>query len=70
MGNRTLYSRWVINCAGLFSDKVAALLGLTGYEIYPCRGEYFLLDERLSSLLPLPRLSGTQLPYSAALVSI
>ena len=54
VGNRTLYSRWVINCAGLFSDKVAALLGLTGYEIYPCRGEYFLLDERLSSLLPLP----------------
>lgn len=54
LGKRMLYSRWVINCAGLHSDKVAALLGLTGYKIHPCRGEYFLLDERLSPLLPLP----------------
>lgn len=54
VGRRTLYTRWVINCAGLHSDKVAALLGLPGYRIYPCRGEYFLLDERLSPLLPLP----------------
>jgi L-2-hydroxyglutarate oxidase LhgO len=35
----------VINCAGLFSDKVAAMAGLDteklGYRVYPCKGDYF-----------------------------
>lgn len=30
------------------------MLGIPGYEIYPCRGEYFLLDPRLGPMLPLP----------------
>ena len=33
-----------INCAGLFSDKIAHMFGITGYEIRPCRGDYYLLQ--------------------------
>lgn len=53
-GNRTFQSRWVVNCAGLHADQISELLGIPGYRIYPCRGEYFLLDARLAPLLPLP----------------
>jgi L-2-hydroxyglutarate oxidase LhgO len=38
----------VVNCAGLFSDKVAAMAGLDtaklGYTIHFCKGEYFKLN--------------------------
>ena len=37
-------ARYVINAAGLFSDRVAALLGDTEYHLFPRRGEYLLLD--------------------------
>jgi L-2-hydroxyglutarate oxidase LhgO len=36
---------WLINCAGLNSDRIAAWLGIDveseGYKIHPCKGEYF-----------------------------
>ena len=47
-------TRWVINCAGLFSDVIARMLGIGEYTIYPCRGEYFILDRKLSPLLEMP----------------
>lgn len=47
-------SRWVINSAGLNSDKIAKLLGDKNYEIYPCRGEYFVLDKAAGNFLKLP----------------
>jgi len=47
-------SRWVINSAGLYSDRIANMLGVEGYQINPCRGEYFILDQRIGYLLPLP----------------
>lgn len=53
--DRAVYhSRWVVNCAGLHSDRIAEMLGIHGYHIHPCRGEYFVLDQRLGPLLPLP----------------
>ena len=47
-------TRWVVNCAGLGADKISSMLGIDEYTIYPCRGEYFILDRKLSDMLPLP----------------
>ena len=47
-------SRWVVNCAGLGAARISSMLGIDEYVIYPCRGEYFLLDQKAGPLLPLP----------------
>jgi glycerol-3-phosphate dehydrogenase len=48
---RKLSARVVINSAGLYSDKICQMLGITEYRIYPCRGEYLILDKRLKDSL-------------------
>lgn len=47
-------SKWIINCAGLNSDKIARMVGIEDYTIYPCRGEYFILDQKVGQYLPMP----------------
>ncbi|MGL6106868.1 NAD(P)/FAD-dependent oxidoreductase [Romboutsia sp.] len=47
-------SRWIINSAGLNSDKIAKMLGIDEYTIYPCRGEYFILDQKVGKYLEMP----------------
>ncbi len=38
-------AKTVVNCAGLYSDRVAGIAGLNvdkiGYRLYPCKGDYF-----------------------------
>ncbi len=41
--NNTFTSRIIVNCAGLYSDKVAALTSPVDVRIIPFRGEYFKL---------------------------
>lgn len=41
----------VVNSAGLNSDKIAALIGIRKYKIYPCRGQYHILDKNRSNLI-------------------
>lgn len=53
-GKHTLTARWIVNCAGLGAARIAELLGIGGYQLHPCRGEYFILDKRVGPLLPLP----------------
>ncbi len=53
-GNEYFYSRYLINCAGLYSDKISTMAGKKGYKVYPCRGEYFILDKRTSQYLNMP----------------
>ena len=48
---RKITARLVINCAGLYSDKIAALVGDTSFKITPRRGEYMLLDKACGSLV-------------------
>ncbi|WP_341350017.1 NAD(P)/FAD-dependent oxidoreductase [Clostridium ihumii] len=50
----TYFTKWVINSAGLNSDKIARVLGITDYTIYPCRGEYFILDQKAGKYLNIP----------------
>ena len=38
--NKNVYrSKWLINSAGLNSDKIGKMMGSEDYTIYPCRGE-------------------------------
>ena len=46
-----LISRVVINCAGLFSDKIAGLLGINEYKIHYCKGEYFKVNPSKGNFL-------------------
>ncbi len=47
----TYYGRYVINCAGLFSDEVAAMVGAANFAIKPRKGEEYMLDKRLSGFV-------------------
>lgn len=47
----TYYGRYVINCAGLFSDEVAAMVGAANFVIKPRKGEEYMLDKRLSGFV-------------------
>lgn len=38
-------ARYVLNCAGTLSDRIAALVGDHSFAIKPAKGEYFLLDK-------------------------
>jgi glycerol-3-phosphate dehydrogenase len=56
----------VINCAGLYSDEIAAMLGNCAHRIYPVRGEYCELVRAKSYLVnnlvyPLPHADGLSL---------
>jgi glycerol-3-phosphate dehydrogenase len=59
VSEETIEARCVINCAGLYSDEIAALLGNRSYRIYPVRGEYCEIIRSKSYLVnhlvyPLP----------------
>ena len=50
--NGTLMARWIINCAGLHSDRVARLGGAKpGARIVPFRGEYYELKSERRMLV-------------------
>jgi glycerol-3-phosphate dehydrogenase len=59
----TINARCVVNCAGLYSDDVAAMLGNKRYRIYPNRGEYCEVVKSKSDLVrelvyPVPHDAG------------
>ncbi len=44
-GENRVEAKYVINCAGVYSDDVARLAGDDGFDVIPRRGEYMLLDK-------------------------
>jgi glycerol-3-phosphate dehydrogenase len=63
---KTFNTGILINAAGLFSDRICNMLGIDKFKIYPCRGEYLILDKRLEGTLsvlvyPAPRKGGAGL---------
>lgn len=47
-------SKFIVNSAGLYCDRISAMLGVDDYRIYPCRGQYYILDKIASDLLSVP----------------
>ena len=47
----TFSAKILVNAAGLFSAEVCKMAGISEYKIYPCRGEYYILDKRLDGTL-------------------
>jgi glycerol-3-phosphate dehydrogenase len=41
----------VVNSAGLYADRISAMIGINNYKLYPCRGEYLILDKNCSDLI-------------------
>ncbi|MFO7850120.1 MAG: NAD(P)/FAD-dependent oxidoreductase [Spirochaetia bacterium] len=66
-GGRRIYSRTVINSAGMGSDRIARMVEPDFPEkIYPCRGEYHIIDKEYSATLntavyPVPVKDGRSL---------
>lgn len=68
-GKFSFTTKVLINCAGLYCDKVAELAGIdiakAGYKLHYCKGEYFsvggsknTLVKRLIFPVPLPKVTG------------
>ena len=45
------YTDIIVNSAGLYADKISAMIGLGNYKQYPCRGEYLILDKNCHNLI-------------------
>lgn len=61
--HRIIKAKRVINCAGVHSEKIAAMLHKPDFHIYPKRGEYFVFDHIQkplihSVLFPVPTKLG------------
>jgi L-2-hydroxyglutarate oxidase LhgO len=61
----TVTAKCVVNCAGLYSDKVAAMIGLDvdklGYRLHHCKGDYFRLVGKppvKMLVYPVPKKAG------------
>ncbi len=62
-GKENVRAKFVINAAGVFADKVSALVSSPTYKIIPTAGEYYLLDKSegntvSSVIFPCPSKKG------------
>jgi len=51
----------IINSAGVYADRISRMAGAERFRIYPCRGEYYVLDKNASWLVnhliyPVPQV--------------
>tara|TARA_B100001079_G_scaffold147366_2_gene126188 strand:- start:3432 stop:4631 length:1200 start_codon:yes stop_codon:yes gene_type:complete len=50
--NENIKARYLINCAGLMSDRIVNMLGIkTDFRIVPFRGEYYKLKSNMNSII-------------------
>lgn len=49
--DRTVESRFVVNAAGVYADRVANMIGDSSFTIHPRRGEYILLDKECGNIV-------------------
>jgi glycerol-3-phosphate dehydrogenase len=44
-------SFYLINCAGVFADKISQMVGINDFKITPVKGEYYLCDKEIGNLV-------------------
>ncbi len=49
--NEKVRAKFVINAAGIYSDRVAAMIGDESFSVHPRRGEYILLDKECGGMV-------------------
>lgn len=49
--NRECSTRYIINCAGLYSDKIANMAGIDDFYIIPRKGEYMVFEKFYGDLV-------------------
>ncbi len=50
--NENIKARYLINCAGLMSDRIVNMLGIkTDFRIVPFRGEYYKLQSNMNNIV-------------------
>lgn len=59
--NKEVKSHYVVNSAGLYAGEISKMMGRE-QDLYPCRGEYLVLDEKYGDLVnslvyPVPPLT-------------
>lgn len=50
-GDERIETKFVVNAAGVFSDKIAAMVGDESFNVHPRRGEYILLDKECGDIV-------------------
>ncbi len=61
-GEQTVQAKYVVNAAGLYSDKIAAMVGDESFSVHPRRGEYMVLDKACTPYLTNYTLFSTPTP--------
>ncbi len=51
VGSRTVGARFIVNCAGLYSDEIARMAGAGDFVVRARKGEEYLLDKRLRGMV-------------------
>ena len=49
--NDSIKTRYIINAAGIYADKIAQMVGDNSFNIKPRKGEYILLDKEFGGLV-------------------
>jgi glycerol-3-phosphate dehydrogenase len=50
--NRGEYeTKYIINCAGLYADRIQNMVGPPSFQIHPRKGHYFILDKEVGNLV-------------------
>lgn len=50
-GEQNLHADYVVNCAGIFSDEIARMVGDDSFSVKPRVGEYLLMDKSEGNLV-------------------
>lgn len=49
--DEAITAHFIINCAGIYSDKIAKLVGDDSFKVHARKGEYILLDKACGSII-------------------